>query len=73
MCLNNHQRGISFYIEFLKNPPNSSKIAIMSQDSSGLFSFSIIDDDSGVDPQIKSREQNMSDIESISRIDMGSK
>jgi len=45
----------------------------MSQDSSGLFSFSIIDDDSGVDPQIKSREQNMSDIESISRIDMGSK
>ena len=45
----------------------------MSQDSSRLFSLGITDEDSGVDPQIKSREQNMSDIESINRIDMGSK
>ena len=44
----------------------------LSQDSPGLLSLRIVDEDPGVEPQIKSREQNMSDNESISRIDMGS-
>jgi len=73
-CLNVSESSSTMNFIFNRNSKDSSKkssIANLTQDSPGLFSLGIIDEDSGVGPQIISREKKKSDNESSGRTDIG--